>query len=66
MIEVNRKWHLVISGPVQEIINNQPFNHVMFAGCIVCTCTMLDKAIKVPSDVVTWNNLQKLRIMNIN
>lgn len=43
---------------MQKIINNQPFNHVMFAGCIVCTCTMLDEAINIPSDVVTWNNLQ--------
>lgn len=43
---------------MQQVIDNQPFNHVMLASRIVYTCTILDIAIKVPSKVITWNNLQ--------
>lgn len=50
--------YLIINCPAQKIIENQTFNHKMFTGCIIYTCTMLNAAITVSSQIVTWNNLQ--------
>lgn len=61
LITQNRKEirysHLIIYCPVQKIINNKALNHVMLTSSIVTTCTVLNKTIRVPSQIVTWNNL---------
>ena len=44
--------------PVKKIINNQTLNHNMFTGSVIHACTILDKTISVPSQIVTWNNLE--------
>lgn len=51
--------HLIIYCPAQKIIHNQTLDHIMFTSSIIHTSTILDKPIRVPPQIITWNDLQE-------
>jgi len=56
--------HLMMDCPVKIIIKNQTFNHNMLTGSVIHAYTMLNKAISVPSQIVTWNNVQRNMLLD--